>query len=134
MSILKRTFYNKSSNVDITLFRTSERAAFQAHKYGLKSHKESCELPLCDICQFADNVMKFSWDSKNFSKYLKPLEIRPKLSKNGETIKHVSFSGPTTSTKRKFGLELNMMRLYQACVHNVSLKETNHLCMFKTHL
>ena len=124
----------KSSNEDITLFRTTERAAFRAHKIGLKSHKECCDLPLCEICQFAENVMRFSWDNKNFSKYLKPLEIWPKLSDRGGPIKHVTFSGPTPSTKGHVRLELNMLRLYQACFHNVSLSETNNLRMFKTNL
>ena len=68
------------------------------------------------------------------SKYLKPLEIWLKLSERGGTIKHVSFSGPISTTEKNSRLELNMMRLYQACVHNVSLTETNQLYMFKTHL
>ena len=120
--------------MDISLFRTSERAAFKAHQIGLKSHRESCELPLCDTCQFANNVTRFTWDAKNFSRYLKPLEIWPKLSDRSGTIKHVSFSGRISSRQKDSKLEVNIMRLYQACKHNVSLSETNHLYIFKPHL
>ena len=133
-SILKNTSYSKSSNVDISLFRTSERAAFKAHQIGLKSHRESCELPLCDTCQFANNVTRFTWDAKNFSRYLKPLEIWPKLSDRSGPIKHVSFSGRISSRQKDSKLEVNILRLYQACKHNVSLSETNHLYIFKPHL
>ena len=122
-SILKKTSYSPSDNLDIAMFRTSDRATFAAHQVGLKGHTESCGANLCDICKFAQNVSRFTWDIKNYSRYLKPLESTQSGPKPGPK-KRISFNTETIVTKKRRGFQVNMNTLSQACFYNISLPET----------
>ena len=109
------------------MFRTADRSAFRAHQAGLKNHKENCEVSLCDICRLAGAVSKFTWDMKNYSRYLKPLDSWPKILEKNKVRKKVSFDGPEILNEKKKSFEVNMLSFSLACLFNVSLIETRLL-------
>ena len=126
-SILRTSSYTQSINYDFAIFRTNEKSAFKAHQTGLRNHQDSCTKDLCDTCKFAREVSKYSWDLRNYSRYLRPFENKPKLSDKKEQKKKVSFGELEVFNKKQMGLQFNMVSFARACYFNVSMIETKLL-------
>ena len=115
----------KIMNSNLNLFRTLNKDSFHAHKTALMNHKDICIDNLCDICSYISQVKNYTWDVKNYARYLVPLPIdQPKTLKQKKTVRFVK-----SSVKEKLpkGLSLNIVSLELACTYNVSLRETGLL-------
>ena len=114
--------YNKLSNFNVGLLRTLSKEAFHAHKKALSNHKDICTVSLCDICEYLGQINSYSYDVKNFARYIMPLcNDQPKVLK---TKKAVRFKNSGVSEKPLQGFQVNFTSLEVACMFNVSLKET----------
>ena len=114
--------YNKLSNFNVGLLRTLSKEAFHAHKKALSNHKDICTVSLCDICEYLGRINSYSYDVKNFARYIMPLcNDQPKVLK---TKKAVRFKNSVVSEKPLKGFQVNFSSLEVACMFNVSLKET----------
>ena len=125
-SILKNVSYSKSMNSNLSLFRTLDKFAFHAHQKGLRNHKAICQKNLCDTCTYSTQVSTYTWDLKNYSRYLQPLvnKLQPN---NLKQKKRVKFSNSDMNNKTQKGLNLDIISLARACTYNVSLHETRLL-------
>ena len=125
-SILKgHEKYTKFMNANLNLFRTLNKASFHAHKIALTNHKDICIDKLCDICSYIDQVKNYTWDVKNYARYLVPLpNEQPKTLKQKKTVRFVK---SLVKEKLAKGLSLNIVSLELACTYNVSLRETGLL-------
>ena len=122
-SILKDVSYSKFMNSNLSLFRSLEKCAFHAHQKALKNHKSICQHKLCDTCTYSTQVSNYTWDLKNYSRYLQPLVNRLQPD-NLKQKKRVKFSDSHVDNKIQKGLNLNFLSLARACSYNVSLHET----------
>ena len=125
-SILKgHVKYTKFMNSNLNLFRTLNKASFHAHKNALTNHKDICIDKLCDICSYIAQVKNYTWDVKNYARYLVPLpNEQPKTLKQKKTVRFVK--SPVKEKLAK-GLSLNIVSLELACTYNVSRRETGLL-------
>ena len=125
-SILKgHEKYKKIMNSNLNLFRTLNKDSFHAHKTALMNHKDNCVDNLCDICSYFGQVKSYTWDVKNYARYLVPLQNeQPKTLKQKKIVRFVKSLVNEKLTK---GLNLNIVSLELACTYNVSLKETGLL-------
>ena len=116
----------------MSVFRTQDQPTFRAHIIGLKNHRAECTEKLCEICKFGAAVANYTWDARNYSRYLKEASLvvwqdqlnisDRKESKDDE--KKISFSGFHIVNKKQKGFHLNMLSLEKACFYNTSMVET----------
>ena len=114
------------------MLETQDQPTFTAHQIGLKNHREECTKKLCEICKFGEAVSKYTWDARNYSRYLKEASLvvwqdQLDLSdqeENKENEKKISFSGLHIINKKQKGFHLNMLSLEKACFYNTSMVET----------
>ena len=76
-------------NSNLTLFRTLDKFAFHAHQKALRNHKAICQNNLCDICTYVAKVADYTWDLKNYARYLTPMvnKLQPETLKQKKTVK-----------------------------------------------
>ena len=76
-------------NSNLTLFRTLNKSSFYAHQSALKNHRSICQDNLCDICTYIAKVANYTWDLKNYSRYLTPMvnKLQPETLKQKKTVK-----------------------------------------------
>ena len=65
--------YNKIMNFNFNLLRTLNKEAFHAHKTALINHKDICVETFCDICSYLIQIKCYTWDVKNYARYIMPL-------------------------------------------------------------
>ena len=125
-SILKgHEKYKKIINTSLNLFRTLNKDSFHAHKTALINHRDICCENFCDICSYLSKVKSYTWDLKNYARYLMPLHNeQPKALKAKKTVR---FGNTFVKEKLSKGFNLNFASLELACMYNVSLKETGLL-------
>ena len=118
--------YTKFMNSNLNLFRTLNKSSFYAHKSALKNHRDICHDNLCDICSYIAKVENYTWDVKNYARYLVPMpnKLQPKTLKQK---KKVHFHKSTVREKLAKSLRLNIVSVELACNYNVSLIETRLL-------
>ena len=120
--IVNPTHYSSKNNFDVTNFRATDKSLFRGRHIALDIHKKICSLPLCEICNFANLVSQYSWDSKNYLRYLTPLDHLSKLPTRNMKKKKVTFDVEVTNKtdrgQRPFNLNISTVR--QACAFNVS--------------
>ena len=74
---------------------------------------------------YLNQIKGYTWDVKNYARYIMPLHNdQPKALK---AEKAVRFSNTVVKEKLSKGFNLNFTSLELACVYNVSLKETGLL-------
>ena len=66
--------YKKIMNFNLNLLRTLNKDSFHAHKTALMNHSDICIETFCDICSYLGQVKSFTWDVKNYARYLMPLQ------------------------------------------------------------
>ena len=121
-SILKHGHYNELVNQNVDLLRTLSKEAFYAHKRALSNHRELCTISLCSICEYFSRINNYSYDVKNFARYVMPFcTDQPRALKNKKVVRFKNF---VVSEKPLRGFRLNLTTLEAACFFNVSLKET----------
>ena len=125
-SILKNVSYTKYMNSNLTLFRTLDKSSFYAHQKELRNHRAICQDNLCDICTYIAKVADYTWDLKNYARYLTPManKLQPQTLKQKKTV---HFSKSDVREKIVKGLSLNVVSVECACNYNVSLSETRLL-------
>ena len=113
-------------NSNLTLFRTLNKSSFYAHQSALKNHRAICQDNLCDICTYIAKVANYTWDLKNYARYLMPMpnKLQPQTLKQKKTV---HFSKSDVREKIVKGLSLNVVSVECACNYNVSLSETKLL-------
>ena len=112
-------------NFNLNLLRTLNKDSFHAHKTALINHRDICMETFCDICSYLGQVKGYTWDVKNYARYLMPLQNeQPKALKDKKTVR---FGNTFVKEKLSKGFNLNFASLELACVYNVSLKETGLL-------
>ena len=112
-------------NFNLNLLRTLNKDSFHAHKTALINHKDICIEAFCDICAYLGQIKSYSWDVRNYARYIMPLHNdQPKALKANKTVR---FSNTVVKEKLSKGFNLNFTSLELACVYNVSLKETGLL-------
>ena len=76
--------------------------------------------------QFAEAVSRYTWDVRNYSRYLKEtsLVVWPDQSDIKKNKKRISFGDLKITNKKEKGFELNMLSFEKACFYNVSMVET----------
>ena len=123
-SILKgHGSYNKMANFNVGLLRTLSKDAFHAHKIALTGHKDICTEVLCDICEYLGRIKNYSWDVRNFARYIIPFcNDQPKAGKSKKTVR---FKNSVMTEKLSKNFRVNFASLEWACMFNVSLKETS---------
>ena len=115
--------YNKLSNFNVGLLRTLSKEAFHAHKKALSNHKDICTVSLCDICEYLGRIKSYSYDVKNYARYIMPFcNDQPKAVKSKKTVR---FKNSVMTEKLSKGFRVNFTSLEWACIFNVSLKETS---------
>ena len=98
-SILKgHVEYTKFMNSNLNLFRTLNKSSFYAHQSALKNHRAICQDNLCDICTYIAKVADYTWDLKNYARYLTPMpnKLQPQTLKQKKTV-HFSKSDPSVN-------------------------------------
>ena len=116
----------------MSVFRTQDLPTFRAHQIGLKNHRAECTEKFCEICKFGAAVSKYTWDVRNYSRYLKESSLvvwqdQLDLSdqkENKQNEKKISFGGSHIVNKKQKGFHLNMLSLEKACFYNTSMVET----------
>ena len=77
----------------------------------------------CDICAYFSRIKSYSWDVRNYARYIMPFHNdQPKALKANKTVR---FSNTVVKEKLSKGFNVNFTSLELACVFNVSLKETS---------
>ena len=115
--------YNKIMNFNVSLLWTLSKETFHAHKTALINHKDICIEAFCDICAYLGQIKSYSWDVRNYARYIMPLHNdQPKALKANKTVR---FSNTVVTEKLSQGFHVNFTSLELACIFNVSLKETS---------
>ena len=112
-------------NFNFNLLRTLYKDSFHAHKTALINHRDICIKTFCDICSYLGQIKSYTWDVKNYARYIMPLHNdQPKAFKTNKTVR---FGNSFVKENLSKGFKLNFASLELACMYNVSLKETGLL-------